>query len=310
MSARIPSWAWPLGKLLLAAVILFFVGRQFYDYLQQLDVEHLAIEPVWVAVSALWYFLGMGFAAVYWGRLLRWYGARPAFLPMLRAYYISHLGKYVPGKAWALLLRGTLLPEARFSVAVLTAFYEVLTMMASGALLAALVFIVRPPRDSGMEWNPVYTGLLLLVVVCVPLWPGVFNRVVGRLMAKLQTADAAPPPPLSLVHLLEGLALTGCCWVTFGVSAWAMLCAVLPEPPSFTLGALAHYAATVALSYVAGFLVLVVPSGVGIREYFLLNLLPEPKELVALAVLILRLTWTAAEVIWSALFYLLPRKRT
>ena len=36
-------------------------------------------------------------------------GQRPGGMATVRAYYIGQLGKYVPGKAWALLLRSVLI---------------------------------------------------------------------------------------------------------------------------------------------------------------------------------------------------------
>ena len=66
----------------------------------------------------------------------------------------------MPGKAWALLLRGGLVrgPETRLGVAIITSFYEVLTTMAAGALVAAVVFLVQPPEVTGLKWHPVFTG--------------------------------------------------------------------------------------------------------------------------------------------------------
>ena len=41
------------------------------------------------------------------------------------------------------------------SVAVATSFYEVLTLIAAtGALIAAIVFVVQPPRFHGIDFPP------------------------------------------------------------------------------------------------------------------------------------------------------------
>src|SRR5207244_6475766 len=85
------------------------------------------------------YVVGLGFWGAFWLRLLHRVGLRPSAGAAFRAYYVSHLGKYVPGKAWAILMRATLLPGVRPGVAALTAAYETLTTMAAGALIAAAV---------------------------------------------------------------------------------------------------------------------------------------------------------------------------
>jgi hypothetical protein len=92
-------------------------------------------------------------------------------------------------------------------VAILSAFYEVLTTMAAGALLAAGIFLVQPPQISGLEWNPLLTGLLLLVVAGLPVMPGVFNRVVARLARRFESVDSFRVPQLGFWTLVEG-----CCW--------------------------------------------------------------------------------------------------
>ena len=120
--------------------------------------------------------------------------------------------------------------------------------------------------------------------------------------------------------MLEGLVLTACGWVFLGASLWAVLCAIMPEPPALTPDSLAHYSALLALAYVAGFIIFVVPSGLGIREFFLtLFLLPDMNRIfagdnakataaAASAVLLLRLVWTAAEVVIVPSLYWMPAR--
>jgi hypothetical protein len=71
------------------------------------------------------------------------------------------------------------------------------------------------------------------------------------------------------------------------------------------------YTATVALSVAAGF-VSMLPAGLGVREIILLQLLapqlnqlmPAQGERMALiAVIVLRLTWLAAEIVFAAILY-------
>ena len=265
------------------------------------ELAELEIRWTWLTLSASLYLLFLAFSAVYWHRLLTIFGEKPRFFRVCRAYYIGHLGKYVPGKAWALLLRGSLAgtrEEVRFGTAVLTAFYEVLTTMAAGALLAAILFVIQPPEVDNLNWHPAFTGLLVLGLVGVPLLPGVFNVLMQRLARRFQGIDTFKVPRMRARTLAEGLLTTGVGWAILGVSVWAALAAVLPRPVELTLATWARFTAAIGLSYVAGFLALVMPSGVGVREYFLLILLgfAGPEATIALAVLLMRLAWTVAEL--------------
>ena len=128
-------WWWPIAKWALAGAILVGVGRRFYLDLHKLDWEELTVQPFWLAMSAFLYVVGLGFSGIFWHLLLEEVGEKPRRLVSMRAYYLGHLGKYLPGKAWALLVRGMVArgPNVRLGVAVVTGFYEVLTTMAAGA---------------------------------------------------------------------------------------------------------------------------------------------------------------------------------
>jgi uncharacterized membrane protein YbhN (UPF0104 family) len=94
-----------------------------------------------------------------------------------------------------------------------------------------------------------------------------------------------------------------------------MLRAVLTQPPEWDLETWGLFTAYMGLAYVAGFVILVVPSGLGVREFFLTLFLVNPQEgrsraSILLAVLLLRLVWTAAELVTAGIVYWLPDQRS
>ncbi len=321
MWQRLKRW-WPVGKAVLTVAVLAAVAWQFARILQdpklsEEDPLHrpalqilgetvLHAHPGWLAASALLYVTGLGFSAFFWFRLLRVLGQKPDPVAAARAYYVGHLGKYVPGKAWALLLRTTLVsgPDVRPSVAAMTAVYETLTTMAMGALLAA-VLLTWLAADSGTY---VWQALGLLALAGIPILPGVFNFLVRRSAAPFLRGDAQPLPAVRTPTLLFGLALGGCGWVLLGTSLWAVLEALRPESAALEGATLARCIAFLALAYVAGFLALPAPGGLGVRELILQQFLePELGPLPSLvAVLLLRLLWTAAEAGMAGALYWLP----
>jgi uncharacterized membrane protein YbhN (UPF0104 family) len=309
------SWVWPSLKLLLAAAILAGVGWQFYRdlWLNREQLQDLAWRPAWLVLSAGCYLAFLGTSGLFWRRLLRHYGQAPPTRVVLRAYFVGQLGKYVPGKAVALLMRGMMVRDhgVRLGLAILTSFYEVLTTMAAGAMVAAVVFIVQPPRVLDLSIHPAWAGLVLLAICGVPLLPAVVNRIVSRLAKRLQTSDAEPVPALDLATLVQGIALIACGWGILGVGVWAGLCSVLPEPPPLTARTWLECTGIMGLAYVAGFLAVFMPAGIGAREYVLLSMLAfaGPGALIAAAVLLMRAAWTIAELIVAALVWPLPSGR-
>lgn len=312
-------WAWPAAKMLLAAAILLGVGWQFYGDLTKEEepgvpvLHDLQWQPGWLTLSALLYLLFLGSSCWYWRRLLLHFGPAPPPPVTIRAYFVSQLGKYIPGKAWALIMRGALVrgPNLRLGLAILTTFYEVLTTMAAGAMLGAVAFVVQPPLKIDLYVSPVLVGILLLGVCAIPLLPGVFNRIAGRLAHNLQADDAGPLPRIDLVTLIQGVAITACGWCLLGVSVWAGLAAVSPDPPPLDVSVWLRCLGAISLAYVGGFLIPFVPGGVGVREFFLSRLFggsPAEAALFTVAVLLMRLAWTAAEVLLAGFLYLAPIK--
>jgi hypothetical protein len=314
---------WPIAKALLGLAIIAGVGWQFARLLQDPQVWEHALRlraGSLVACMAL-YLTGLAFPLTFWFVLLRTMGQQPTVPTAMRAYYISHLGKYVPGKAWALLLRMTLIsgPNVRPGVAAVTAGYETLTTMASGALVAVVLFTLHA-LDESDRWKAV--GLLALAGI--PILPPVFHRIVGRLTALARRAggrqtdtEAGPAPRLRAGTMLLGLTLTACGWALLGLSFWSLACAVLPDAPPWSWETWSRFTAFITLAYVAGFLTLPAPGGLGVRELILQRLLtPElapllPPEqaapLAAVIALLLRLLWTLAECIMALAMSFVPR---
>jgi uncharacterized membrane protein YbhN (UPF0104 family) len=342
MRAWLRKW-WPLLKALLALAILIAIGRQFVRDLRRPELWQRSLHPSWLLLSAVLYLLGLGFSALYWYRLLVALGQRPLFLRTVRAHYIGQLGKYLPGKAWALLLRSNMIRSSttHVGVAVLTSFYEVFITMASGALLAAILFGLEAGGfSSPVDWHildriwQIFRGgkaeaapvdpqalcllaFLLLLAIGVPSLPPVFHRLVQRLTLPFRQADRSVVPTPPAACMFQGLALTPGCWFLMGASLWAALEAA-GVGPVWGLESWLRYTAFLALAYVSGFVIVFLPSGLGAREALLvLVLVPDisqrltlgaedARPLATLAVILLRLVWTAAELVTVAILYWLP----
>jgi hypothetical protein len=332
---------WPAVKWLLGLAILVLIGRQFARDLQRPDLWQRHLHPGWLVVAGLLYLLGIGCSAVYWRRLLGHLGPRPTLLTAARAYYVGHLAKYLPGKAWAVFVRSGLVRAAGVSpgVATLTTFYEVLTTMAAGALVATVLFpLVGTAAVGAPHWDSLrylarlqappegvpavaatVLSALLLLATGVPLLPPVFNRLAHHLSLPFRDRDAVLPR-IQHTHLAEGLLLAGVGWLLLGASLGAALHAILGPELSWSALGLGRLAAIMGLSYVAGFVIVVAPGGLGVREFFLtLFLTPElaalgletdaARAVAVLAVLVLRLVWTLAELVTAGLLYWLPMPR-
>ena len=179
------------------------------------------------------------------------------FYAGFRAHYIAQLGKYVPGKALALAIRADMTHPlgVPYGVSIIISFYEVLTAMAAGGIVAALIYVFEPPAGSeelleelGLRIHPSVLGLILVAMCGLPLVPGVFNFAITKMTARLQVMELYRLPPVQFRTLLVGLFMTGIGWWLQGLGMWAMFVAVAPTPPELTLSWWAQLTAAVAFS--------------------------------------------------------------
>ena len=306
-----------LTLVVLAGVAWFFARVLTSEELQQTDHSRSPAQILWdqacaarpddLALAMGLYLSGMAFSGLFWVGLVRTAGGPLSVVAGLRAYYISHLGKYTPGMGLPTVMRMTLAAAAgvRPGTAALTAAYETLTTMAAGALVAAVLIGWRTAGDPTMVWK----ALALLALAGVPILPGVFNPLVRRLSGRFTAGQ--PLPRLPAVALPIGLAITACGWAFLGASLFAVTRALQAAPTPWSVYECLDCTAIAALSYVAGF-VGQTPGGLGVREVILQQFLVPRlggEAPAVVAVLLLRVLWTAAELAAAGVLFWLPIKK-
>lgn len=261
------------------------------------------LRPAWLVLGGLLYLAGLLPSAVFWHRVLGALGQRPRWFETFRAYYIGHLGKYVPGKALVVILRTALIRSRRVDtpVAVLSVFYETLTMMAIGAAVAAAVLMIRFREQQWLA--AVALGLMLLAGL--PTVPAVFAWIVRLLrLERFQAGLADSLKDVGWRGIVAGWLGIAAGWCVIGGSLAATLRGLDAE---VALDDLPLCIASASLAVVAGFLSLI-PGGAVVREAVILELMaPRFGAAVALlAAVAVRFVWLLAEVAVSVILYYWP----
>lgn len=293
-------WGKHVIKAAVGAVVLVAVGRHVVRTWGELQDEGrtLWVDPAWVAAAVALYLAGLCGFGVFFGSVLRASPTPVALLPALRAYLISHLGKYVPGKAMVVVMRVALVVPygARPATAAFATLYETLVMMAAGGLIAALGFATRAG-----QLVPLALGLGLGLAFLTTVEPWIFPRLVRPMRLPFPGVGPDALPALSHRLLVEGLFWSCLGWTLLGLSLVAVLRAMVPA--GVPVDQWPVIVGSVALATVAGFVIAVVPGGLGVREGVLMTAL-EPalgRERAVVSALILRLAWVAGEVLAAAL---------
>lgn len=303
-------------KLVIAVVVVWAVGRHAMRVMVDLRArgESLRFTRGWLAASGALYLAGLGACGAFYERVLRASSGPIGLLPAMRAYVVSHLGKYVPGKAMVVVLRvGLSTPfGATATGATAATFYETLVMMASGCLIAAAGFSLSssPARVGAVssEWGRYHipveqlTAIMSLVLglgFLIVTAPPFFGRTAGFIRKSLAGARPELLPRFSWRLMGEGLLLSACGWILLGLSQLAVIWSFAEGARPVTLSHLPLVTAGVAFATAAGFVVAVLPGGLGVREGVLMSVLAPSLgvDRSVVAALVLRLVWVAAEVV-------------
>jgi glycosyltransferase 2 family protein len=299
---RARRWLAATVKLLIVALVVWYIRRTLIDAWEQLGEHRWHVDFGWLAAAGGLYLLGTLPCAIFWHRALRALEQPVSLSRALRAYYIGHLGKYVPGKAMVVVLRTGLVrgQGVDTSLAAVSVFFETLTMMAAGAMLAAAMMAVWFRGHALLFW----AAIAMMAAAGAPTLPPVFRRLV-RLVGVGRGSPAVTDKLAGLGYrtMLLGWALTGLGWAILGLSFQAVLRA-LGAAGGNPFEQLHLHTAAVTLATVAGF-VSFVPGGAVVREAVLTELMvPYLGDVVALVgAILLRLVWLVSELVISSVLY-------
>jgi uncharacterized membrane protein YbhN (UPF0104 family) len=307
LSPNARKWLVFAVKLAIVALLVWGVRGALWSGLEQLREHKVQFQPGWLVLSGALYLLGMAPACLFWRRVLRVLGQEAGLLKTIRAYYIGHLGKYVPGKALVVVLRAGMVggDGVNTAVAAATVFIETLTMMASGSVIAAALIAVLYRS----HWLYVAGAVLCMFAASLPTLPHVVAWIMRRLPVGQRTKEAvAEMQQLDYGTLAIGWIGTAVGWVITGLSLWATLRGIGASEQG-PIDALPQCTLIVCISVVAGFMSMI-PGGLMAREAVLAKLIePQIGAAAVVSAIVLRLVWLAAELAVSAVLYFCRRWR-
>jgi glycosyltransferase 2 family protein len=310
-ASRMKRWIVATIKLLLVVAVVWFIRRTIVDAWDQLAQQQWQFHAGWLTASGALYLLGTLSCGIFWHRILLALKQPVKLSLALRAYYLGHLGKYVPGKAMVVILRAGLIrgQGVDTSLAAVSVFFETLTMMSSGAFMAAAIVAVwfhkQGPRQGLLFW----AALATMVAAGIPTLPPVFRRLV-----RLVGVGRKDP---QVIEKLDGLgyrtmwlgwALAVPSWLILGLSFWAVLRG-LGIGNANPLEQLPLYTAAVTFATVAGFVSLI-PGGAVVREAVLAEVMIQylGGGAALISAVLLRLVWLVSELVISGMLYFAPRR--
>ncbi|MBO0699174.1 MAG: flippase-like domain-containing protein, partial [Zavarzinella sp.] len=198
---RLLRFTWKFGVPLLVAAA---VGWYFYTKLAQPGLWSSVTPRVgWLLPAAVVYLVAYTVWGLYYVILLNNQGAHASAATGLRAYFISQMGKYVPGKLLVIVIRIGMLGNigiSRTAVGI-TAMYESLVWVGAGALVGIVLLpellwegLRLQLQARGRDLPPFHRAWLILPVVLAPIGLVGLNRFVNRVNRWRHGPDARQLP--------------------------------------------------------------------------------------------------------------------
>lgn len=301
-----------LKLAVMAAVVLAVLGT-LKSGISELRLASIQLDWRWCLAGGVAYLLGLLPMACFWRSTLRQLEQPCQWGLVIRAYYLGHLGKYVPGKAMVILLRAAAIRSAggQTSAITISVFIETLTFMAVGGLLAGVLLACSPELTQARPWL-LPLAVLLSAVSVGPTIPPVMNWLIVKFRVKQQAAETSPenqqasPTPIVVPQVTWRLLALGwgsaaATWCGLALSLGFFVFSVGGDKGSDALALLSLFPSLLlaaTLPVVAGFLSLL-PGGLLVRDGLMTELLaPALGAGPALAVAVLsRVIWLAGELL-------------
>ncbi len=286
-----------LAAILVVAAVVYTVISSAHQ-IQTVDFQLNSLNYSLLALAMAAYIVALWLASLFWKKVLVDFGCRPSWRRTLTAFFLSQLGKYVPGKAMVVVIRTDVIRDQEIAIgpAAASVFVETLTWIFVGSVIASILIAFRFSDQLALQW----TAIGMAVVFGCLTWPPVFRFITGRLASDASSVSVAS---LRLRTMIFGWCVMTVAWLLNGLSLWLVL-ASLPGTNT-TIGDFPLALACVSLSTVVGFVSLI-PGGIGVRELVMIPLLAPRFEtgIAIISAILIRILWMSAELLCSGIIYL------
>lgn len=302
-----------LLTVLVVGLAVLWTFRQGWHELRQQDVAWGALRWTWLPVALLLTMVGTVPGWLFWHVVLHRFGLPLSWGRSFRAFYLSQLGKYVPGKVMVLAIRASIAGgvqklQAEPSGPTVPAWFVV-----SAAAVAETLMFIAIGSGVGLVCGASLLADRLWVVglgalvgggIMVSMLPPVLRRWIVYMPFFKSAADREWLGKQWTWDLFLGGSISFTVgWFLMG-SGLLALSQLLPEQNSTWLD-LPRTTAGVSLSTVIGFLSFI-PGGLGVREVVLFPILRPRYSAVLTLVILHRFLVLLAECCATAIAWQIP----
>jgi len=280
----------------LAFVLYYIVGsfRDLSAHLQQINYTSLVLSFFFTLIAYL-------LSLFVWIALAAAFGLKANFMSAARAWSLSQLGKYIPGRAGLILVRlDAYENHPKRTVAVATLVEFIAAFIASCLLILFSIFFMENIIPGYLRIIATLLSLFLLVLLHPKLLKPLTNILL--IFFKREPIEDFPSFGLILKFVFINL-LTG---IPYGLGLFYSMDCFADLSFNYLIPMIGIYYA----ACLAGIAALFAPAGLGVREGIIFLILPAliAKGVVIAGTIMIRIVSIAVEICLALFFSLYPQK--
>ena len=243
------------------------------------------LDPSWLAASAALMAAGWLIELRLWQRIIAIFGGSLEYWAAARIWFISAIARYVPGNVWqplsltVLCRKRGVRPEAAFAG---LSLFQAMHLLAISSLTVCYLAVWGASSEwlrSVSDWR---AAIVAIPVICFVVRPSWMLRIINR--ALVQLGREALPVRLSTGLLVRFLLIAMAAWACLSCGFVALAKAITP---AVSRGAVPHFAAAYLIAYAIGFLSVLTPGGLIVREgvlYVLISPFVGPQSAIVISI--------------------------
>jgi glycosyltransferase 2 family protein len=293
------------AQWILAALIVWYAARALRGQWSSAALNLQTLRPEWPWIFAATAIVLLTYLLLIetWRRIITGSGQGLTFANAARIWFVSNLGKYVPGKIWSIAAM-TVMARDRDVSAGVAAGSSVLIQLVTIAAGIAVVLVTGAEAVDHPSIALIAAAAILVALAFAPR----FLPAMGRVAASL-TGREISLPRIHAPLLWMTVASSVISWIAYGVAFQLFVRGIVGS----SAGATTSYIAVYAASYIIGFLALFAPGGAVVRESAIVTgmvRLALSGQADALAIAVTSRLWLTVTELVPGLAYMITGKRT
>ena len=290
---------------LLAIAIVWFALRALRGQWSSAAarLQSLHVEWSWIAAATVIVLLTYMLLIETWRRTVMGAGQKLGFGDAARIWFVSNLGKYVPGKIWSIAAMTMMARDSSVSGGVAAGS----SVMIQLVTIVAGIGVVLVTGAQAVDHPAVALAAAALILIILALAPRLLP-LAARTAATLTGKNIDyPRMPRSIVWMATANSIIA--WIAYGIAFQLFVRGIIGS----SAGATTSYIAVYAASYIIGFLALFAPGGAVVRESAIVTGMVRfalSGQADALAIAVTSRLWLTVTELLPGLTYMAIGKRT